>query len=260
MKKKMGLLAVVLTLVIGVAGCGGSEKSEKDSSKGVKTFKVAVSPDFSPFEFMENDKMTGFDVELVEALAKQMNRKIELQNMAWDGLIPAVSAGNADAAISGISITPERAKSVLFSDPYYRSGLITVVQENNETIQSFDDLKGKRIAVQIGTTGALKAHSIPGATVRDFNMSPDTILELQNGGVDAVVNDLPVILFYLKDKTTSGLKLVGDVEEAEDYGIVVAKENQALAKEINEALKALKANGEYEKIYIKWFGTKPKNV
>lgn len=248
-----------LVVAVGLGGCGEADKKEPVTKEPAKVFRVGVSPDFSPFEFKdEQGKMVGFDVELMEALTKQMNRKLEFQDMAWDGLIPGVLAGNIDAVISAVSITPERAETVLFSEPYYQSGLIVLVKSDNESIKGIDDLKGKKIAVQIGTTGAIKAHTIPEAEVRDFNLSPDTVLELKNGGVDAVVNDLPVVQFYLKDQKDSALKMVGPVQEAENYGIVVAKKNKELADELNKALKELKNNGEYDRIYKKWFGDLPK--
>lgn len=258
MGRKIGLLLLSLVIAVGLAGCGGADKKENAAKEPGKVLRVGVSPDFSPFEFKdEQGKMVGFDVELMEALAKQMNRKLEFQDMAWDGLIPGVLAGNTDAVVSAISMTPERSETVLFTDPYYQSGLIVLVKSDNDSITSIEDLKGKKIAVQIGSTGAIKAHTIPEAEVRDFNLSPDTILELKNGGVDAVVNDLPVIQFYLKDQKDSGLKMVGQVQEAESYGIAVAKNNKELAAEFNKALKELQANGEYDRIYKKWFGNQP---
>lgn len=258
MSKKIGLLLLSLIIAVGLVGCGGTEKKEAATKEPTKVLRVGVSPDFSPFEFKdEKGKMVGFDVELMEALAKQMNRKLEFQDMAWDGLIPGVLAGNIDAVVSAISMTPERAETVLFSDAYYQSGLIVLVKSDTEAIKSIEDLKGKKIAVQIGTTGALKARTIPEAEVRDFNLSPDTILELKNGGVDAVVNDLPVVQFYLKDQKDNALKMVGQVQEAESYGIAVAKNNKELADEFNKALKELKNNGEYDRIYKKWFGDQP---
>ena len=254
MKKFLLGIGIVAMLAAGLAGCG----SEKPAGTQ-KVLRVGTSADFSPFEVMdEKGKMTGFDVELMEALAKQMNRKLDHQNISFDGLIPAVQSGNIDGAISAISMTPDRAKAILFSEPYYQSGLVVVVKEGNTEIKSMADLKGKKIAVQIGSTGANKANQIEGAIVREFNLSPDTFLELKNGNVDAIVNDLPVVQVFLKEQKNSGVKIVGDPEESENYGIVMAQKNPELAKELNAALAELKKNGEYGKIYEKWFG-KPVN-
>ena len=254
MKKFLVWTGIVAMLAVGLVGCGGEKPAATQ-----KVLRVGTSADFSPFEFMdEKGKMTGFDVELMEALAKQMNRKLDHQNISFDGLIPAVQSGNIDGAISAISMTPDRAKAILFSEPYYQSGLVVVVKEGNTEIKSMADLKGKKIAVQIGSTGANKANQIEGAIVREFNLSPDTFLELKNGNVDAIVNDLPVVQVFLKEQKNSGVKIVGDPEESENYGIVMAQKNPELAKELNAALAELKKNGEYGKIYEKWFG-KPVN-
>lgn len=164
-----------------------------------------------------------------------------------------MQSGNIDAAISAISMTPDRAKAILFSEPYYQSGLVVVVKDGNTEIKSMADLKGKKIAVQIGTTGANKANKIAGATVREFNLGVN-IFDLKNGNVDAVVNDLPVVQVFLKEQKNSGVKVVGEPEESENYGIVMSQKNLDLAKELNTALAELKKNGEYGKIYEKWFG------
>jgi polar amino acid transport system substrate-binding protein len=153
-----------------------------------------------------------------------------------------------------MSITPERQEAVLFSAPYYRSGLVVMVQKNNDTIKGIEDLVGKRIAVQIGTTGAAKAESVKDAKVTAFNTNTEAAMELKNGGVDAVINDSPVVGYYLAQGGSADAKTVGDVLEAEEYGIAVKKGNDKLAAEIDKALAELKKNGEYDKIYKTWFG------
>ena len=209
MGKRTLLFILGMLLLIGSAGCSTGDKK---ASEPKKVLKVGTSPDFSPFEFMdEKNQMTGFDIELIQALGKQMNAEINLQNLSFDGLIPALQAGNLDAIISGVTITPEREKAVLFTEPYYQSGLVAAVRVENQEIKGWDDLKGKRIAVQIGSTGAMNAEKIEGATVRSFNLSPDTFLELKNGGVDAVVNDLPVVQYFIKNHGAKDFKIVGSL-------------------------------------------------
>ena len=255
MGKRTLLFILGMLLLIGSAGCSTGDKK---ASEPKKVLKVGTSPDFSPFEFMdEKNQMTGFDIELIQALGKQMNAEINLQNLSFDGLIPALQAGNLDAIISGVTITPEREKAVLFTEPYYQSGLVAAVRVENQEIKGWDDLKGKRIAVQIGSTGAMNAEKIEGATVRSFNLSPDTFLELKNGGVDAVVNDLPVVQYFIKNHGAKDFKIVGVPRDAESYGIAVQTKNTELAKQLNAALAEIKKNGEYDKLYEKWFGQKP---
>ena len=177
-----------------------------------------------------------------------------IKNMGFDALIPAINAGNIDVAIAGMSITPDRQKAVDMSDPYYVSGLVVVVGKDNAAVKSVNDLNNKGIAVQIGTTGAERAAKVPGAKVKNFNTNAEVFLELKNKGVEAVIIDKPVAEYFL---ATGGgkdyAKIVGDTMEAESYGISL-KKNSPLTKEINKALLDLKKNGEYDKLYAKWFG------
>lgn len=256
MSKKMLALAVLSLFILTalLAGCGGQQQAAQP-----KTLKVGMDAAFAPFEFQDDKTKdyTGFDVDLMKAIAKQMGYQVQFNNANFDGLIPALQAGNIDVVISAMTITPERAQKVNFSKPYYKSGLSIVVRNDNNTIKDFKDLEGKRIAVQIGTTGADYAKKIKDAKVRDFNTAPEAFLELKNGGVDAVVNDLPVNQYYLAQGGSKDAKLVGERLTAEDYGIATAKKNAALNDQINKALDELMKNGEYDKIYEKWFGAKP---
>lgn len=247
-------MAVLAALSLMVAGCGGKEEAKK--AEPAKVLRVGTEPTFAPFEFQKegSKEYTGFDMDLIRAIGKQMGYKVEIMNMGFDALIPALSSGNIDTVIAGMSITPERQEAVLFSAPYYRSGLVVMVQKNNDTIKGIEDLVGKRIAVQIGTTGAAKAESVKDAKVTAFNTNTEAAMELKNGGVDAVINDSPVVGYYLAQGGSADAKTVGDVLEAEEYGIAVKKGNDKLAAEIDKALAELKKNGEYDKSYKTWFG------
>ena len=254
MKKLLVFMMAALMLVaLAVTGCGGEEKKAADAPK---VLRVATEPTFAPFEFQEegSDKLSGFDMDLIRAIGAKMGYKVEIANMGFDALIPALNTGNIDVAIAGMSITDERKQAVGMSDPYYTSGLIVMVQKDNNDIKSIEDLKGKRIAAQIGTTGAAKAHSVEGAVVTEFNTNTESAMELTNGGVDAVINDSPVIGYYLAQGGSEVAKTVGDVMEAEQYGIAVKKDNTKLLEDINKALAELKKDGEYDKIYKTWFG------
>ncbi len=242
-------------LSLGLAGCGSSQPQQAAK----KVLKVGSDTAFAPFEFQDEKtkEYVGFDMDLIKALGKQMGYEVEVQSLNFDGLIPALESGNIDATISAMTITDERAKKVNFTKPYYKSGLSMVVKSDNDTIKSFTDLDGKRIAVQIGTTGADEAKKIKDAKIREFNTAPEAFLELKNGGVDAVVNDMPVNDYYIKQAGGKDAKTVGAPLSSEDYGIATAKKNTELAKKFDQALDELKKNGEYEKIYVKWFGKKP---
>ena len=258
MSKKFLMLCLLslFALTAVFAGCGDAKKEAAGS--GEKVLRVGSSADFAPFEFqdVEGKEYAGFDMDLVRAVGKEMGYKVEIQNINFDGLIPSLETGNIDAIISGMSITDERKNKVVFSKPYYQSGLTIVVKGDNQAIQSFSDLAGKKIAVQIGTTGATEAKKIPNAEVKEFNSSADTFIELKAGGVDAVVNDRPVNDYYIVKSNEKNVKSLPDVLSAEDYGIALSKKNAELAKKVDAALDKLKENGEYNKIYEKWFGPK----
>jgi arginine/lysine/histidine/glutamine transport system substrate-binding/permease protein len=161
-----------------------------------------------------------------------------------------------EAAISGMTITAERAQAISFSRPYFRAGLAIAVREDNRTIKNFEDLKGKRIAVQIGTTGALEATKIPGARVSQFDSAALALQELINGRVEAVVNDKPVTLYAIKQAGLRGVKVVGELLTEEFYGIALPK-NSPYLQLINDALGRVIESGQYDAIFRQWFGEKP---
>lgn len=247
------MMAVITAVAMLTAGCGGGGDKKAETEK---LLRVGTEPTFAPFEFQKegSKEFTGFDMDLIRAIGKQMGYKVEIMNMGFDALIPAMNAGNIDVTIAGMSITDERRQAVTFSDPYYISGLIVMVNKDNNEVKSIKDLEGKKIAVQIGTTGEGKARSVAGAKVSAFNTNTEAAMELKNKGVDAVINDSPVVGYYLAQGGSKDAKTVGDIMEAEKYGIAVKKGNDKLADAINKALAELKKNGEYDKIYKTWFG------
>jgi polar amino acid transport system substrate-binding protein len=176
--------------------------------------------------------------------------------MNFDGIIAAVEANSVDIGLSAFTITPDRQKMVDFSMPYYRSGLILAVSKNNNGIKSIDDLKGKTIAAQIGTTGYDRAKEVPGATVKPFDHIPEALLDVKSGDAAALINDLPVSAYYV-NQSPNDYKLVGDTLDSEYYGIVVAKNKPQILQQINDGLNKLKASGEFATIYKKWYGRDP---
>ncbi len=219
-------------------------------------FRVATEATFPPFEFQQAGQLTGFDIDLMRAIGKEADLNIDFRNLPFDGIIPALQARTVEAAISGMTITAERAQAISFSRPYFRAGLAIAVREDNKTIKNFEDLKGKRIAVQIGTTGALEATKIPGATVSQFDSAALALQELINGRVEAVVNDKPVTLYAIKQAGLRGVKVVGELLTEEFYGIALPK-NSPYLQLINDALGRVIESGRYDAIFRQWFGEKP---
>ena len=224
-----------------------------------QVLKVGTEPTFPPFEMQAPDGkgLTGFDIDLFKAIGEQANLTIQFQSMPFDGLIPALQSKTIDAAISGMTITAERAQTLDFARPYFQSGLaIAVRKDRKDKIKSFDDLENKKIAVQLGTTGAQEAQKIPGAKVFNFDSAALALQELSNGKVDAVVNDSPVTLYAIKVGNLNDIEVVGELLTQEYYGIALPKNSPHLEK-INQALDELLKTGKYREIYQKWFAGEP---
>ncbi|HHY30684.1 MAG TPA: basic amino acid ABC transporter substrate-binding protein [Syntrophaceticus sp.] len=259
------LLIVMLIGLFGAFGVGCSSDNnngtpaagDKDTKEKPK-YTVAFEATFAPLEFRDEKtgEFTGFDIELIKAIGEVEGFDVELKDMGFDGIVSSVKTGNIDIGASGLTIDEDRLESVDFSTPYYKAGLSVVVRANEDKIKSVKDLKGKKIAVQIGTTGSKYAKTIEGANVTDFDQVTDALMEVKNGGADALVNDNPVNQYYVS-KSKKDYKIVGDILESEYYGIAVKKGNTELLEKINNGLKKLKESGEYAKLYKKWFGEEP---
>lgn len=219
-----------------------------------RAYKFGTEATFAPFEFTdEKSNIIGFDVDIIKAIGEVEDIDFEIVNMPFDALVPSVLTRQLDGAISGITITEERAKTVSFSDPYYKSGISAVIRAADANrIQSFDDSKNSRLCAQIGTTGAKTAAELSG-NVGAFNTVPEAFLELKSKGCDAVLNDRPVNLYFLNTKQDKSFTELNQMLNGEDYGIVVSKNNSELLEKINDGLKKIKDNGKYVEIHKKWF-------
>ena len=256
------ILGTCLALTV-LTGCGGTtapkKAAETPKAKSETTYKVGMDATYAPFGFQNKDKKEyiGFDVDIIKAIAKTEGFKVDIQNIAFDGLIPALQTGNLDIVINDMTITQDRAKTVLFSKPYYIAGQGLLVNKNNNSIKLKKDLDGKKVGVSIGSTGAEVAHKLKNVTIHEFNTIVDAFLELKNGGVDAVINDKPTNEYYV----TTGGKDFAKAEDAdfevESLGIAVAKKNTELMNKIDHGLATIKSNGQYAQIYKKWFGKEP---
>ncbi len=226
-------------------------------SPGAKLLKVATDPTFIPFEMQTaNGNLEGFDIDLMNALAKVAGFTVQFESLPFDGMISSLQAKKVDAAISGITITAERLKTISFSRPYIKAGLAITVKQNNQNIKDANSLKGKRIAVQIGTPGANFAKTISNAKVTTFSSGPEFFQDLINGNVDAVLSDAFATLYAIKTGNLKGLKVFGQLLTQEYYGIATPKDSPNLGA-INKGIATLLSNGTYQQIYQKWFNLKP---
>lgn len=238
--------AIVLALSLAAFGCKGSSK----------VLKVGSDCAYPPMEYQEGEEFLGFDIDLIKAVAEEMGREVEIVNTAWDGIIPGLMNGNYDVLISAMTITDERKEQINFSDPYFEAGQAILVRADNEDIKSEDDLVGKVVAVQIGTTGDFAVSEMEGVKVKRFNTNPEAVQELRNGGCDAVVGDSVTLMW---EATQDGvLKMVSSEPfTSEYYGIGVKKGNDKLLNEVNKALAKIRENGTYDELYMQWFGVEP---
>ncbi|MCF0254616.1 MAG: basic amino acid ABC transporter substrate-binding protein, partial [Duodenibacillus sp.] len=198
----------------------------------------------------------GFYVYGIKASAAKKGFAVKISNIAFDGLIPSLKTGTIDIIINDVTITEERAKEVWFSKPYYTAGLGLVVLKGSP-IRKQADLKGCRVGVSIGSTGALAAHKIQGIRVREFNSIVDAFLDLKNKGVDAVINDKPTNEYFIEKKGRAYAEAYDGDFEVEYLGIAARLGDKELQAKIDGGLAEIKASGEYAAIYKKWFGRAP---
>jgi lysine-arginine-ornithine-binding protein len=217
--------------------------------------RIGTDATYPPFESAEGGEFEGFDIELGKAIARELGVRVRFINSGFDGIFPALQNGTFDAVMSSVTITPERSASMLFSDPYYDSGQLIAVNENTQGINTPDDLKGKRVGVQINTTAQYELEKKEGVDVAKYNSIDLALLDLRNRRIDAVVGDAPVLKYMiLGRKSFPELKTVGRRFTDEKFGIAFAPESEDLQRAVNAALKKIKETGEYDQIHERWFG------
>ena len=226
------------------------------SASAAETIRFATEASYPPFEFIDaGNKIQGFDVDLANALCKEMQAECTFTNQAFDSLIPSLKFKRFDAVMAGMDITPEREKQVLFTKPYYDNSALFIAQKGK--IADVAALKGKKVGVQNGTTHQkYLTDKHPEITTVPYDSYQNAILELKNGRIDGVFGDTAVVNEWLK--TNPQLAPVGEhITDAQYFGtglgIAVRPDNQALLAKLNAALDAIKADGTYKAINDKWF-------
>ena len=215
---------------------------------------VGTNPEFYPFEYLENGKIVGFDADLIEAIGNKLGKEIVWKNIAFDGLLPALQSKKIDVIIAGMTATEERKKFVNFSEPYFTSSQVIILNsENKESlkIKSYNDLPNHTVGVVLGYTGDVAISKVPNVNIQRFNGASEAIMALKAKKVQAVIIDSEPAKNYVQNN--KGLQLISTDIAKEEYSIAVSKDNTQLAEEINNAYKALVEDGSYQKLMDKYF-------
>ena len=252
------ILALVLAVIMcfGIlAACGAKPvdtpaDDNADAADDAKVFKMGTNAAFPPYEYKEGDNFVGIDVEIATAIAEKLGGTLEIVDMEFDSIITAVNQGEVDFGMAGMTVTDERLLEVNFSSSY-ATGVQSVIVAEGSDIATLDDLAGKKIGVQLGTTGDIYASDEFGSeNVTQYGKGADAVIALKGGDVDAVIIDNePAKAFVAENE---GLTILDTDYAVEDYAIAVKKDNTQLLDDINAALEALTADGTIDSIIAKY--------
>jgi polar amino acid transport system substrate-binding protein len=261
--KKFVLLLLLAAVSLAATGCGGDEEEPSPPAVGTEQapefetiaeglLTIGSDIPFPPFEFREGGELTGFDVELVEEMARRLDVEVTWVDTGFDTIFTQLAAGRFDVVASATTITPERDEQVNFTDPYYLAQqALTVNREQSPDIRSVDDLgEGDVAAVQAGTTGEVWARENlepNGVEIRSFPEAPDTYTALEAGNVTGVIFDEPSAI--TEAEARPALEVVEQIDTGEEYGFAVDPNNQELLDALNRVLQEIKDDGTYEEIY-----------
>ncbi len=262
-KKFKSLVAMLMmaSMLFTLTACSSSTNEEgSDSAAATKVEQIkekgkivlGTSADYPPFEFHKQidgeDVIVGFDVEIAKAIANELGVELEIKDMKFDGLLAALQTGKVDVVIAGMNPNEDRRKAVDFSDVYYKEVQSVITKTDNvDNIKTLDDLKGKKVGVQKGTTmESIAQEKMTESEIKALGKVTDIVLELKNDKVDAIVMEKPVAKAYIAanpDIAMTGIEL-----EPEDTGFAVAvkKGNEDLVSSINDVLKKLSDEGKID--------------
>jgi glutamine transport system substrate-binding protein len=259
-KLNIFITIMVLSLAFVLSACGTAKTSGSATSNEKKTLRVVTDAAYAPFEYMDKGKVVGFDVDFINAVAKEAGYKVNVEHVGWDPVFVELKGKTADIGISAITINDERKQTYDFSNPYFLSTNMILVPEGS-SIKSADDLKDKVVAVQNGTTGQEVVEKILGKNspkVKKFENNNLAIMELKDGGAQAVVADNTVVEAYAKNNPNDKLVTIGDAKNfpIEFYGLMFPKGSK-LKAEFDKAIAKVIEDGTYTKLYQQWFKTNP---
>lgn len=274
MKKNVITIAAAVCMAAVLTACGSAPKTEttaaatesagaessaaESSAAETKTSEseaaggklvMVTNAEFPPYEFREGNDIVGIDAEIARAITDKLGMELEIQDMAFDSLIPAIQSGKADFTAAGMTVNEDRKKNVDFTDTYAEAAQVIIVKEDS-AIKTPDDLQGKKVGVQSGTTGDIYADDIADAEIQRFPKGIDAVMALTQGKLDAVIIDREPAKVFVKEN--EGLQVLDEAFTEEEYAIAVKKGNTELLEKMNGAIKELKESGELQKIVDKY--------
>jgi arginine/lysine/histidine transporter system substrate-binding protein len=265
MKKWFSLIVISMFVIGMLAACGTSGDSSNGSAgeggetEEKKVLTMGTSADYPPFEYIDtakSDDIIGFDVDLAKAIAKELGYEVKVQDIDFNGLIPAIQAGKVDFVLAGMTPTEERKKNVDFSDIYYTARHM-IVTPKDSGIKAVEDLKGKTVGVQVGSIQEDKAEELKKTVdfkIENRNRIPELVQEMKSGRFDAaIIEDTVAKGFFEKEKDLTGFE-IPDASADEAGSAIAFPKDSKLTEDFNRVLNEMKENGELEKLIVKWFG------
>ncbi len=249
--------ALALALLVGVtAGCGGKTTTWKQVKKS-GVLRVGIEGTYPPFNFVNNQKQyDGFDVDIAKEVGKRLGVKVEFVGVEWKGIIAGLLADKYDIVIAQMSITEERKKSVDFTEPYVMTGAVLITRKGDDRFKQLSDIKGAKVGVGTGTNFETLAKTVQGADVKGYAAFNDYLQDLLNKRLDVIINDQLLAGDAIK-KGSLPIQVTSGLLEQDRIGMAIKKDNPDFLQKVNEVLAAMKTDGTYDTIYMKWFGMKP---
>lgn len=255
MKKLSAVFALLLSFMFLLSACGSTEdKATNDNEKSERTILIGTEGTYPPFTFHdESGKLTGFDVELAEEIAKRIGAKAEFKETQWDAMFAGLDAKRFDMIANQVGIRPDRQEKYDFSDPYITSEGVLIAHKDNDKVKTFEDIKGLNSAQSLTSNYADTAKKF-GAELVGVEGFTQAVELISAKRVDVTINDNLSYLDYKKQKPDAPIKIVATADDASQSGFMFRKNSATLVDEVNKALTAIIDDGTYKKISEKWFG------
>lgn len=254
MKKKIGIAAILILCTLLASGCKAPDEKPTvdETSPELDMLVMATHAEFPPYEYYDGKEIVGIDVDIAQAIADKMGKKLKVENMAFGKIPQAVANNKADIGVSGLTITKERQEAVTFTAPYASSSQVIIVKEDSE-IASHADLQKKVLGVQKDTTGAALAGTMEKKRAKKYKKISEAVQALAKGKVDAVIVDEETAKAFVK--STEGLKILNEKLTEESYAIALKKGDLKFQSELNIIIEELREEGTLDAITAKYITT-----